>query len=175
MRLAYITRILAPGNLSTFSLAADGLPSSLDGGGVRAWPGINPGGTLRHRAGLWRHPSPLQIKYRQCKDTTMDLPEFLVVFCTAPAGEAEMIAKALVDARLAACVNVTGVQSCFRWEGTVSSEPEELLIVKTQQRLLDQLIARIRGLHSYETPEIIAIPIVGGYAPYLDWIGEETA
>jgi len=105
----------------------------------------------------------------------MVLPEYLVVFCTAPVGEAEMIAKALVDARLAACVNVTGVQSCFRWEGTVSSEPEELLIVKTQQRLLDQLIARIRGLHSYETPEIIAMPIVGGYAPFLDWIGEETA
>lgn len=105
----------------------------------------------------------------------MNLPEYLVVFCTAPAGEAEMIAKALVDARLAACVNVTGVQSCFRWEGTVSSEPEELLVIKTQQRLLDPLTSRIKELHSYETPEIIAIPIVGGYAPYLDWIGEETA
>ncbi|HOB18969.1 MAG TPA: divalent-cation tolerance protein CutA [Candidatus Methanoculleus thermohydrogenotrophicum] len=105
----------------------------------------------------------------------MVLPEYLVVFCTAPAGEAEMIAKTLIDARLAACVNVTGVQSCFRWEGTVSTEPEQLLIIKTQHSLLDQLITRIRGLHSYDLPEIIAIPIVGGYAPYLDWIGEETA
>ena len=105
----------------------------------------------------------------------MVLPEYIVVFCTAPAGEAEVIAGALIDARLAACVNVTGVQSCFRWEGAVSNEPEDLLIIKTQQRLLDQLIARIRGLHSYETPEIIAMPIVGGYAPFLDWIGEETA
>lgn len=86
-----------------------------------------------------------------------------------------MIAKTLIDARLAACVNVTGVQSCFRWEGTVSTEPEQLLIIKTQHSLLDQLITRIRGLHSYDLPEIIAIPIVGGYAPYLDWIGEETA
>ena len=86
-----------------------------------------------------------------------------------------MIAGALIDARLAACVNVTGVQSCFRWEGAVSSEPEDLLIIKTQKRLLDRLISRIRELHPYDLPEIIAIPIVGGYAPYLDWIGEETA
>jgi periplasmic divalent cation tolerance protein len=105
----------------------------------------------------------------------MDLPEYVVVFCTAPAGEAEELARALVDARLAACVNVTGVQSCFRWEGTVSSEPEQLLVIKTQHRLLDPLIARIRGLHSYELPEIIALPIIGGYAPFLDWIREETA
>jgi len=105
----------------------------------------------------------------------MDLPEYIVVFCTAPAGEAEVIAGALIDARLAACVNVTGVQSCFRWEGAVSNEPEDLLIIKTQQRLLDRLISRIRELHPYDLPEIIAIPIVGGYAPYLDWIGEETA
>lgn len=104
----------------------------------------------------------------------MDLPEYVVVFCTTPAGEAEELAKALVDARLAACVNVTDVQSCFRWKGTVCDEPERLLIIKTQHRLLDQLIARIRGLHSYETPEIIAIPIIGGYAPYLNWIREET-
>lgn len=105
----------------------------------------------------------------------MVLPEYLVVFCTTPAGEAGTIAKALVDARLAACVNITDVQSCFRWEGTVCNEPEQLLVIKTQQGLIDQVIARIRGLHSYDLPEIIALPIVGGYAPYLDWIQEETA
>ncbi len=105
----------------------------------------------------------------------MDLPEFVVVLCTAPAGEAERLAKALVDARLAACVNVTGVQSCFRWEGTVTSEPEHLLIVKTQYRLLDPLVAKIRELHSYDLPEVVAIPVVGGHAPYLDWVREETA
>jgi periplasmic divalent cation tolerance protein len=105
----------------------------------------------------------------------MVLPEYIVAFCTAPAGEAEQLAKALVDERLAACVNVTGVQSCFRWEGTVSNEPEQLLIIKTQHRLLDPLIARIRELHSYDLPEIIAMPVVGGYAPYLDWIREETS
>ena len=105
----------------------------------------------------------------------MVLPEFVVIFCTAPAGEAEDLARTLLDARLAACVNVTGVQSCFRWEGAVTSETERLLVVKTQYRLLDPLIERIRELHSYETPEIIALPIVGGYAPYLDWVREETA
>ncbi len=105
----------------------------------------------------------------------MNLPEYIVVFCTAPAGEAKAIAGALIDARLAACVNVTGVQSCFRWEGSVLSEPEDLLIIKTQKRLLDRLTSRIRELHPYDLPEIIALPIVGGYAPYLDWIGEETA
>lgn len=105
----------------------------------------------------------------------MVLPEFVVVFCTAPAGEAEDLARALVDARLAACVNVADVQSCFRWEGAVQSEAERLLVVKTQRLLLDPLIERIRELHSYDTPEIIAMPIVGGYTPYLDWMREETA
>lgn len=105
----------------------------------------------------------------------MDLPEYIVVFCTAPVGEAERLAKALVDTRLAACVSITGVQSCFRWEGTVSNEPEELLIIKTQHRLLDLLVARIKELHSYETPEVIAMPIIGGSAEYLDWIRGETS
>lgn len=105
----------------------------------------------------------------------MVLPEFVVVFCTAPAGEAEDLARALVDARLAACVNVTGLQSFYRWEGAVQDEGERLLIVKTQHRLLDPLIERIRELHSYDLPEIIAMPIVGGSVPYLDWIREETA
>ena len=105
----------------------------------------------------------------------MALLELVVVFCTAPAGEAEDLAQALVDARLAACVNVTGVQSFYRWEGAVQNEAERLLVVKTQHSLLDPLIERIRELHSYDLPEIIAMPIVGGSAPSLDWIREETA
>lgn len=105
----------------------------------------------------------------------MTLPEFVVVFCTAPAGEAEDLAQALLDARLVACVNITGVQSFYRWEGAIQNDAELLLIAKTEHRLLDPLIERIRELHSYETPEIIALPIVGGSASYLDWIREETA
>lgn len=105
----------------------------------------------------------------------MTLPEFVVVFCTAPAGEAEDLARALLDARLVACVNVTGVQSFYRWKGVIQNEAELLLIAKTEHRLLDPLIERIRELHSYETPEIIALPIIGGSALYLNWIREETA
>jgi len=104
----------------------------------------------------------------------MDAPEYIVAFCTAPASEAESLAKALVDAHLAACVNITGVQSFYRWEGRVLDEPERLLIMKTQNRLLDPLIEKIRDLHTYDLPEIVAIPIIGGYAPYLNWIREET-
>ncbi len=104
----------------------------------------------------------------------MDLPEYIVVFCMAPAEEAEMIAEAIIDARLAACVNTTGAQSRYWWRGAVTSKPEQLLIIKTQRRLLDRLISRIEELHSYEVPEIIAIPIIGGYAPYFDWLREET-
>jgi len=97
-----------------------------------------------------------------------------MVFCTAPAGDAENLAVSLVNARLAACVNVVDVRSCFWWEGAVSTEDERLLIMKTQHRLLDPLIERIRSQHTYDLPEIIAIPIIGGYGPYLNWIREET-
>ncbi|WP_286681150.1 divalent-cation tolerance protein CutA [Methanoculleus sp. DTU007] len=105
----------------------------------------------------------------------MALPEYVVVFCTAPADESEAIAEAIIDARLAACVNITGVRSLFRWEGAVEEESEHLLIIKTRSDLLDALVARIKGLHSYEVPEIIGLPIIGGYAPYLDWIQEATS
>ncbi len=115
------------------------------------------------------------IKYGRYEGKTMVLPEYVLIFCTAPAQEAEILAKSLIDAHLAACVNIADVRSFYRWEGKVHDEPERLLIVKTQYNLLDPLIARIKALHSYDTPEIIAIPIVGGYAPYLEWIREETA
>ncbi len=104
----------------------------------------------------------------------MSPPEHVVVFCTAPAAEVGTIARELVDARLAACVNIVDVRSCFRWEGSVCDEQEGLLIIKTRYDRLNPLIARIRELHSYELPEIIALPIAGGHAPYLDWIREET-
>ncbi|WOX57597.1 divalent-cation tolerance protein CutA [Methanoculleus receptaculi] len=104
----------------------------------------------------------------------MDPPDCIMVFCTAQAGDAENLAVSLVNARLAACVNVVDVRSCFWWEGAVSTEDERLLIMKTQHRLLDPLIERIRGQHTYDLPEIIAIPIIGGDGPYLNWIREET-
>lgn len=101
---------------------------------------------------------------------TEDAIEFAVVLCTAPPGGSEKIAKALVEERLAACVNVSSVRSYFFWEGKTCDETEELMIIKTEIKLTESLKARIKELHSYELPEIIIIPIVGGDERYLQWI-----
>jgi len=95
-----------------------------------------------------------------------------IILCTAPPTGAEKIAKALVEERLAACVNVSSVRSYFFWEGKPCEEVEELLIIKTEMRLAERLKARIRELHTYELPEIIIIPITGGDERYLQWIGQ---
>ncbi|MEW6741145.1 MAG: divalent-cation tolerance protein CutA [Planctomycetota bacterium] len=99
-----------------------------------------------------------------------------VVLVTATsADEARRIAEHVVEERLAACVNVLeGLTSIYRWEGRVVSESECLLVIKTRAALFDRLEARIRQLHSYTTPEIVALPIVQGFAPYLRWIEEST-
>jgi periplasmic divalent cation tolerance protein len=96
----------------------------------------------------------------------------IVIFITV--GEKEegaRIARVLVEERLAACVNVVeGVSSVFRWEGKVEEGKECLLIVKSVDSLLDDLIRRVKGLHSYTTPEIISFKITGGSKEYLDWV-----
>lgn len=101
--------------------------------------------------------------------------EFIILLCTAPPGGADKIARALVEERLAACVNVSQVRSYFHWDGRLSDEREELMIIKTEKRLEDKIKARIKRLHSYELPEIITIPIVGGDDRYLAWIGKSVA
>ena len=89
--------------------------------------------------------------------------------------EARRIADALMDRRKAACVNIVPqVTSIFRWEGNVEDEKESLLVVKTRAELFPELKALVSGIHSYEVPEIIALPIVDGNAEYLEWIGTET-
>ena len=100
--------------------------------------------------------------------------EFAIVLCTAPSGGAGKIAKALVEERLAACVNVSAVRSYFFWEGKSCDETEELMIIKTEMKLVERLTARRKELHSYELPEIIIIPIVGGDERYLQWIGQSV-
>lgn len=100
-----------------------------------------------------------------------------MAFISAPDAEcAAGIARALVEERLAACVNVVaGVRSIYRWEGSVHDEVEALLIVKTRaERALD-LEARVRELHPYEVPEVLRIDAAGGSPPYLAWLMEETA
>jgi len=102
--------------------------------------------------------------------------DYLVVFITAAtAEEAGRIADILVSERKAACVNiVSGLHSRFWWQGKIDSADEALLIVKTKAGLLDELIGLVKQNHSYEVPEVIALPIVGGNQDYLKWIGEEV-
>ncbi|OIP64340.1 MAG: divalent-cation tolerance protein CutA [Nitrospirae bacterium CG08_land_8_20_14_0_20_52_24] len=102
---------------------------------------------------------------------------YVAVFVTASSREeAETIAKELVGSRLAACANIfPEIRSIFRWKGKVQKEQEVLLIIKSRLALFDRIEQRVRELHSYEVPEIVAVPIVKGSPPYLDWVGEETA
>jgi len=99
-----------------------------------------------------------------------------VYIVAADMAEAERIAEALVDERLAACVNILGgVRSVYRWQGAVERADEIALIAKTTQALFEPLATRVRALHSYKTPAIVAWRIVAGDAAYLDWIAAETA
>jgi periplasmic divalent cation tolerance protein len=89
--------------------------------------------------------------------------------------EANKIAEALVKQRKAACVNILpGVRSVFWWQGSIDSEQELLLIAKTKKSKVEQIVSLVKKLHSYDTPEIIALPITGGSLDYLDWIDREV-
>ncbi|NCO68287.1 MAG: cytochrome C biogenesis protein CcdA [Nitrospirae bacterium CG_4_10_14_0_8_um_filter_41_23] len=100
----------------------------------------------------------------------------IVVFITASnEDEAARIAKALVEARLAGCVNIIkNIRSIYSWEGKIEDEPEVLMIVKTQKSLFDSLMKKVKELHSYTLPEIIAMPVVEGSEDYLKWLREVT-
>lgn len=101
---------------------------------------------------------------------------YLVVLTTASDLEdARRIAHALVEERLAACCNlVDRVESIYRWEGAVVQENEVLVIIKTGEELFERLKERVIELHSYDNPELIALPIVAGSEKYLQWLGVET-
>jgi periplasmic divalent cation tolerance protein len=89
--------------------------------------------------------------------------------------EAARIGQALVAENLAACVNIAGpVRSIYRWRGAIEDAREFMLIIKTQARLFDRLARRVKELHSYEVPEIIALPLAAGWKPYLEWIIQST-
>ena len=98
--------------------------------------------------------------------------EALVVLVTVPNAEtAERLAEALVGERLAACVNVLGgVRSVYRWKGAVERDQELLCVCKTTRAGFERLRARVVELHPYELPEVVALPVALGHAPYLDWI-----
>ncbi|MDP3297347.1 MAG: divalent-cation tolerance protein CutA [Thermodesulfovibrionia bacterium] len=100
----------------------------------------------------------------------------IVVFITAPnEEEAAKIAKSLVEAKLAGCVNIIkNIRSIYSWQGKIEDDTESLMVVKTQKRLFNKLSAHVKKLHSYTVPEIIALPIVEGAKDYLKWLKEVT-
>ena len=103
------------------------------------------------------------------------MTDYIVVYVTAPEDEAVNLAKTLVDERLVACVNIVpGLRSIYWWQGKVEDAPEVLCIMKTRGNLFESMRDRVRELHSYEVEEIIALPILAGNLPYLDWIKENT-
>lgn len=89
--------------------------------------------------------------------------------------KAAEVARALVDDRLAACVNlVPAVRSIYVWQGSVSDDTETLAVIKTTRDRYDALAARLRELHPYEVPEILAFEVAAGHAAYLGWVGEQV-
>jgi periplasmic divalent cation tolerance protein len=100
----------------------------------------------------------------------------VVVFITAPNGDdAAKIARALVESRLAACVNIVkNVRSIYAWQGKVEDDSEFLLLAKTRRELFNELADRVKELHSYDVPEIIALPITHGSEDYLKWLRNST-
>lgn len=100
----------------------------------------------------------------------------LVAYCTCPNDDAAArIAAALVEERLAACVNaLPGVRSTYRWKGETCRDDEVLLLIKTTRERFEALRARIVALHPYELPAVIAVEVAAGHAPYLDWIASGT-
>jgi periplasmic divalent cation tolerance protein len=102
--------------------------------------------------------------------------ESIVVYVTTPSeDEAVKIAKAIVEDKLAGCVNIVkAVRSIYRWQGKIEDDTEALMIIKTKKGLFDQLQKRIKELHSYSVPEIISLPITDGSTDYLNWLNEVT-
>ncbi len=106
----------------------------------------------------------------------MNTTNEIVVYITVPnEEEAARIARALVEARLAACVNILkDIRSIYSWQGKIEDESEVLMIVKTKKSLFKVLSAKVKKLHSYTVPEIIALPIIEGLEDYLKWLKETT-
>jgi len=101
----------------------------------------------------------------------------VVVLCTAPDDAvAASLARGIVEARLAACVNVVGgLRSFYRWDGAVQDEPEVQLVIKTRGARLEALEAYLVAHHPYDVPELLVLPTAGGSAAYLAWLRDETA
>ncbi|MEY4517428.1 MAG: hypothetical protein RLZZ499_27 [Cyanobacteriota bacterium] len=95
----------------------------------------------------------------------------VVLVTVASLAEGKAIATKLIEAKLAACVNLFPLDSIYLWQGKINQDQEYQLIIKTDLSKFDELAATIKTLHSYEVPEIIALPIIAGSKTYLDWLG----
>ncbi|MCQ8894787.1 MAG: divalent-cation tolerance protein CutA [Methanolinea sp.] len=97
-----------------------------------------------------------------------------VVLTTAGREDGPRIARHLVERNLAACVNTMPVESFYRWKGNFCDDQEVLLVIKTTLSRVEELMGEVRAVHPYELPEMIVIPIEGGFPPYLEWVHTET-
>ncbi len=104
------------------------------------------------------------------------MSDYCLIYCTCPSAEAgQKITDALIGKRLAACVNlIPGLRSTYRWKGEICRDDEVLLLIKTRSAQFERLKAAILKLHPYELPEVIAVPVMAGHTPYLDWIRDNT-
>ena len=104
------------------------------------------------------------------------MDDFVIIYVTAATQEeASMLAATLVKEKLAACANVVpAIQSFYNWQEEFCEDNEVLLILKTRKDLQHLLVKRVKSLHSYEVPEIISVPIIGGYEKYLHWLVNQT-
>jgi len=104
------------------------------------------------------------------------MKDFVLAYITAKdKSQALSIGRALVEERLAACVNVIdNMTSIYRWEGEISEDHEAVLIAKTSSGKFEALTERVKQLHTYACPCVVSIPIAGGNGEYLDWLGENT-
>jgi len=107
---------------------------------------------------------------------TVNVSHCLVYVTAADADEAKEIGRAMVEARLAACANVLPqMVPIFRWEGEIGEGAESVVILKTTQSRVAELIEAVEAMHSYDCPCVVALPVIGGSRAFLDWISQETA
>ena len=104
------------------------------------------------------------------------MPSYIVVYITTSSvSEAKKIGRVLVEEKLAACSNIISpIRSIYSWQGRICDDKEALMILKTKRKLFKKIVARVEKLHSYDVPEIIAIPIIEGSGKYLSWLNKET-
>ena len=103
------------------------------------------------------------------------MPVNFIYMTAGSKSEAQKIGKALVESRLAACVNILdNMQSIYRWEEKIQEDSEVVLIAKTTETLVPRLIDKVKSLHSYDCPCIVSLPVSDGYPPFLDWIKSQV-